>query len=49
MKQHVFKSIEEFEQHYLPKYCQKYPVRMRVTKEEERLLLQMRGRWRKGE
>lgn len=45
----VFRSIEELEQHYFPECCKKFPIRMRVTEEEERLLLRMRGGWRKKE
>lgn len=43
----VFKGIGEFEQHYFPEDCRKYPIRMRCTEEEKQLLFQMRGSWRK--
>lgn len=38
-----FRTLEEFEDYYLPEYCKKYPIRMRVTKEEKKLIQHMRG------
>lgn len=31
----TFRLMEEFEQRYLPEYCKKYPIIMRVTKQEQ--------------
>lgn len=43
MKQKVFRSIEAFEEYYLPKYCEKYPIRMRVNEEEAQHIKFHRG------
>jgi len=36
-------NLDEFYEKYLPKYDKKYPITMRVTKEEERHILFHRG------
>lgn len=38
-----FKTIEEFEEHYFPNMCKKYPIRMRVSEEEQVLIKRLRG------
>jgi hypothetical protein len=38
-----FRSIKEFEEYYLPEYCKKYPITMRVTEDERRHILTLRG------
>jgi len=40
------KSIDEFESKYLPNHIKKFPIRMRVTKEEQDFLLSQRGGYR---
>ena len=46
MSKEKFTSLEQFEQYYFPESCKKYPITIRVTKEEENLILQMRSGWR---
>ncbi len=43
----VFHSPEEFERFYLPNYCKKHPIVMRLTEEEANLIRRLRGEtWR---
>lgn len=39
----AFISQTEFEEHYFPKMCEKYPIIMRVSKEEAEILRRRRG------
>jgi len=43
MKNKVFRTIEEFKEHYFPEYCKKYPVTMRVTEKEAAMIRRYRG------
>jgi len=42
-KPNEIKSIDEFESKYLPNQIKKFPIRMRVTKEEQDFILGRRG------
>jgi len=37
----TFRSMEEFEQKYFPEDCKKYPIVMRVTKQERDFILRV--------
>ena len=51
MEQRAIGTIDEFYRKYLPEDDKKYPINMRVSKEEENLILERRGlhRWRDKE
>jgi len=39
-------TIEEFDKRFFPENCKKYPITLRVNKEEQDLILRRRGnRW----
>lgn len=42
----VIKSMDEFYERYLPEYAKKYPITMRVSKEEADYLKWKRGEWK---
>lgn len=45
MAKKVFRSVGKFEKFYFPSYCKKYPIPMRVTEEEKKLILSYRHTW----
>lgn len=44
-RQQEIKTMDEYYAKYLPKYAKKYPITMRVSKEEADYLKWRRGEW----
>jgi len=45
----MIKTMEGFYNKYLPEYAAKYPIEIRVSKEEEAYIRWRRGEWVDGE
>ncbi len=39
----MFTTTEDFVEYFLPEHCAKYPITMRVNKEEQKLIRQRQG------
>lgn len=44
MGKKIIHNMDEFYETYLPKFAEKYPITMRVNKEEEKLIHRLRGK-----
>lgn len=43
VRERVFESTDKFWEHYFSNYCKRYPITIRVSEEEQKLIHQFRG------